>query len=56
MPLPELLVHMGAQCLLLQLWYRDERSAVQHPGFDFSGATFNGKAPEANAFMGGMST
>lgn len=28
---------------------------VQHPGFDFSGATFNGMAPDAHTFMGGIS-
>ncbi len=27
---------------------------VQHPGFDFSGAEFNGAAPDAQSFMGGM--
>ena len=27
---------------------------VQHPGFDFSGAEFNGAAPDARSFMGGM--
>jgi hypothetical protein len=26
----------------------------QHPGFDFSGAEFNGQAPEANKFMDGF--
>lgn len=29
--------------------------AVQHPGFDFSGATVNGEAPDAATFMGGIS-
>ena len=29
---------------------------VQHPGFDFSGATFNGDAPNPRTFMGGMSS
>ena len=28
---------------------------MQHPGFDFSGATFNGQAPNPRTFMGGMS-
>ena len=27
---------------------------TQHPGFDFSGAEFNGAAPDARSFMGGM--
>jgi hypothetical protein len=27
----------------------------QHPGFDFSGAKFEGEVPEARTFMGGMS-
>ena len=27
---------------------------VQHPGFDFSGAEFNGQAPNPRHFMGGM--
>ena len=27
---------------------------MQHPGFDFSGATFNGEAPNPRSFMGGM--
>lgn len=34
----------------------DPLPGVQHPGFDFSGATVNGEAPEANAFLGGMRT
>jgi hypothetical protein len=28
---------------------------LQHPGFDFSGATINGAAPDAHTFMGGIS-
>lgn len=27
---------------------------LQHPGFDFSGAEFNGAVPEAREFMGGV--
>jgi hypothetical protein len=26
----------------------------QHPGFDFSGADFNGQVPDARSFMGGV--
>lgn len=29
------------------------RCCVQHPGFDFSGATFTGEAPNPRTFMGG---
>lgn len=29
---------------------------LQHSGFDFSGATFSGEAPNPRTFMGGMST
>ncbi|KAK9845103.1 hypothetical protein WJX74_010649 [Apatococcus lobatus] len=32
-----------------------ERFQEEHPGFDFSGATFNGQAPNPRTFMGGMS-
>jgi len=31
-----------------------ERFQMEHPGFDFSGATFNGEAPNARTFMGGL--
>ena len=31
-----------------------ERFQVEHPGFDFSGATVNGEAPNARTFMGGI--
>eukprot|EP00928_Gymnodinium_smaydae_P080444 TRINITY_DN64133_c0_g1_i1.p2 TRINITY_DN64133_c0_g1~~TRINITY_DN64133_c0_g1_i1.p2 ORF type:complete len:175 (-),score=46.46 TRINITY_DN64133_c0_g1_i1:30-554(-) len=31
-----------------------ERFQEEHPGFDFSGATFNGQAPSARSFMGGV--
>ena len=27
---------------------------AQHPGFDFSGAEFNGNVPDATEFMGGV--
>jgi hypothetical protein len=27
---------------------------LQHPGFDFSGADFNGQVPDARSFMGGV--
>jgi hypothetical protein len=27
---------------------------MQHPGFDFSGADFNGNIPDATEFMGGV--
>lgn len=27
---------------------------VQHPGFDFSGASFNGSVPDPKSFMGGV--
>ncbi|CAL8461738.1 g1269 [Coccomyxa elongata] len=33
-----------------------ERFQEEHPGFDFSGATFNGEAPNPRTFMGGMSS
>jgi hypothetical protein len=29
-------------------------ATTQHPGFDFSGATFNGAVPNARTFMGGL--
>jgi hypothetical protein len=29
-------------------------SLTQHPGFDFSGAEFNGQVPAAKDFMGGV--
>jgi hypothetical protein len=32
-----------------------ERFQEEHPGFDFSGAEFNGNVPEAREFMGGVS-
>lgn len=31
-----------------------ERFQMEHPGFDFSGATFTGQAPNPRTFMGGM--
>mmetsp|Transcript_23402 Transcript_23402/g.51383 ORF Transcript_23402/g.51383 Transcript_23402/m.51383 type:complete len:166 (+) Transcript_23402:170-667(+) len=31
-----------------------ERFQEEHPGFDFSGATFSGEAPSARSFMGGI--
>jgi hypothetical protein len=31
-----------------------ERFQLEHPGFDFSGAEFNGDAPDASKFMGGV--
>jgi hypothetical protein len=31
-----------------------ERFQEEHPGFDFSGAEFNGSVPDARAFMGGI--
>eukprot|EP00466_Bigelowiella_natans_P002617 jgi/Bigna1/51369/estExt_Genewise1.C_1730001 len=33
-----------------------ERFQREHPGFDFSGAKFNGAAPNARNFMGGINT
>jgi hypothetical protein len=27
---------------------------MQHPGFDFSGAEFNGQVPDAREFLGGV--
>ncbi|GHP08077.1 hypothetical protein PPROV_000681900 [Pycnococcus provasolii] len=33
-----------------------ERFQEENPGFDFSGAEFNGSAPQPDAFMGGMKT
>lgn len=32
-----------------------ERFGEEHPGFDFSGATFSGSAPDPRKFMGGIS-
>ena len=31
-----------------------ERFQQEHPGFDFSQAEFNGQAPDARSFMGGI--
>jgi len=31
-----------------------ERFQEEHPGFDFSGASFSGQAPSARNFMGGV--
>eukprot|EP00401_Gymnodinium_catenatum_P069015 CAMPEP_0117545418 /NCGR_PEP_ID=MMETSP0784-20121206/46083_1 /TAXON_ID=39447 /ORGANISM="" /LENGTH=175 /DNA_ID=CAMNT_0005342261 /DNA_START=44 /DNA_END=571 /DNA_ORIENTATION=+ len=31
-----------------------ERFQEEHPGFDFSGASFSGQAPSARTFMGGI--
>jgi len=31
-----------------------QRFQLEHPGMDFSGATFNGEIPKAHEFMGGM--
>jgi hypothetical protein len=31
-----------------------ERFQEEHPGFDFSGADFNGQVPDARSFMGGV--
>jgi hypothetical protein len=31
-----------------------ERFQQENPGFDFSGAEFNGSAPDARTFMGGV--
>jgi hypothetical protein len=33
-----------------------ERFQEENPGFDFSGAEFNGQVPEARTFMGGPKT
>ena len=33
-----------------------ERFQEEHPGFDFSGAEFNGGAPDPRKFMGGVSS
>jgi hypothetical protein len=33
-----------------------ERFQEENPGFDFSGAEFNGQVPEARTFMGGPRT
>ncbi len=33
-----------------------ERFQEEHPGFDFSGASFNGEVPSARDFMGGVSS
>ncbi|KAJ1493981.1 hypothetical protein T484DRAFT_2655751 [Baffinella frigidus] len=32
-----------------------ERFQEEHPGFDFSGAEFNGNVPDPSKFMGGVS-
>eukprot|EP00743_Colponemidia_sp_Colp-15_P003072 GILK01003320.1.p1 GENE.GILK01003320.1~~GILK01003320.1.p1 ORF type:complete len:183 (+),score=22.84 GILK01003320.1:52-549(+) len=32
-----------------------ERFQEEHPGFDFSGASFSGQAPDPRSFMGGVS-
>ena len=34
---------------------RNLSSLLQHPGFDFSGARFEGEVPDAKTFMGGIS-
>ncbi|KAJ1637830.1 nudC domain-containing protein 2, partial [Pavlovales sp. CCMP2436] len=31
-----------------------ERFQAENPGFDFSGASFNGEVPDPKSFMGGM--
>ena len=31
-----------------------ERFQQENPGFDFSGADFNGQVPDPKTFMGGM--
>jgi len=31
-----------------------ERFSEEHPGFDFSNATFNGNVPDPSKFMGGV--
>ena len=31
-----------------------ERFQEENPGFDFSGATFNGQVPDPKTFMGGV--
>ena len=31
-----------------------ERFQEEHPGFDFSGAEFNGQVPDPSKFMGGI--
>ena len=31
-----------------------ERFQAENPGFDFSGATFNGQVPDPKSFMGGV--
>jgi len=33
-----------------------QRFQKENPGFDFSGASFNGAVPDATQFMGGMKT
>jgi len=33
-----------------------QRFQQEHPGFDFSGAKFNGEAPDASTFMSGLDT
>ena len=42
------------RCLSTWVLSRTLLMCAQHPGFDFSGAEFNGAAPDAQSFMGGM--
>lgn len=39
---------------LTKLCFSFVRFTIQHPGFDFSGADFNGQVPDARNFMGGV--
>ena len=40
--------------LSLSLFFHYERIYTQNPGFDFSGAEFNGAVPDPQTFMGGV--
>jgi hypothetical protein len=40
--------HFSVQKILLERFQRE------HPGFDFSSASFNGMAPNPSQFMGGI--
>lgn len=48
-------LHKASKAANTKISFLNARVAMQHPGFDFSSAEFNGEAPNARTFMGGHS-
>lgn len=48
-------LHTASKAANTKISFLNARVAMQHPGFEFSSAEFNGEAPNARTFMGGYS-